>query len=168
MDPSVSGVSLARRSPRNGVFIPRRNTKPEGGTKNKLDHVLPVGDLTRARIEDAFVFSKDSEWLFPSPKGAGFEPVGEKAASRAWRRVRGGLGLDDVHVHDFRRTYGTVAASLGYNDFEVGLCLNHKTARGKVTSIYNRFQYLPEKKRLIADVDRFFASLMPEGAALES
>ena len=57
---------------------------------------------------------------------------------------------DDVHVHDFRRTCGTVAASLGYNDFEVGLCLNHKTARGKVTSIYNRFQYLPEKKRLIA------------------
>jgi len=56
--------------------------RPEGGTKNKLDHVLPLGDLTRARIEEAFVFSKDSEWLFPSPKGAGFEPVGEKAASR--------------------------------------------------------------------------------------
>ena len=140
-----------------------RAKKPEGGTKNKLDHVLPLGDLTRARIEEAFVFSKDSEWLFPSPKGASCEPVGEKAASRAWRRVRGVLGLDDVHVHDFRRTYGTVAASLGYNDFEVGLCLNHKTVRGKVTSIYNRFQYLPEKKRLIADVDRYFASLMPKG-----
>ena len=77
------------------------------------------------------------------------------------------LGLDDVHVHDFRRTYGTVAASLGYNDFEVGLCLNHKTARGKVTSIYNRFQYLPEKKRLIVDVDRYFARLMPVRAEPE-
>jgi hypothetical protein len=93
--------------------------------------------------------------------------VGEKAASRAWRRVRGGLGLDDVHVHNFRRTYGTVAASLGYNDIEVGLCLNHKTARGKVTSIYNRFQYLPEKKRLIVDVDRYFARLTPVSAEPE-
>ena len=152
--------------------IPGRRPLPrakrlEGGTKNKLDHVLPLGDLTRARIEEAFVLSKDSEWLFPSPKGAGFEPVGEKAASRAWRRVRSGLGLDDVHVHDFRRTYGTVAGSLGYNDFEVGICLNHKTARGKVTSIYNRFQYLPEKKRLIADVDRYFTSLMPIRAKSE-
>jgi integrase len=144
-----------------------RVKKLEGGTKNKLDHVLPLGDLTRTRIEEAFVFSKDSEWLFPSPKGAGFEPVGDKAASRAWRRVRSGLGLDDIHVHDFRRTYGTVAGSLGYNDFEVGICLNHKTARGKVTSIYNRFQYLPEKTQLTADVDRYFASLMPERAKPE-
>ena len=59
--------------------IPGRRPLPrakrlEGGTKNKLDHVLPLGDLTRARIEEAFVLSKDSEWLFPSPKGAGFEP----------------------------------------------------------------------------------------------
>lgn len=37
----------------------------------------------------------------------------------------------------------------------------------RFTSIYNQFQYLPEKKRLIGDVDRYFASLMLEGAAQE-
>ena len=81
-----------------------RAKKSEGGTKNKLDHVLPLGPLTTERIEETLMYSKDSEWLFPSPKSFGREPVGEKAASRAWRRVRGKFDLDDVHVHDFRRT----------------------------------------------------------------
>jgi hypothetical protein len=49
-----------------------------------------------------------------------------------------------------------VAGSLAYIDFEVGLSLDHKTAQGKVTSIYDHFQYLPEKRRLAADVDRYF------------
>lgn len=72
--------------------------------------------------------------------------------------------MDDVHVHDFRRTYGTIAGSLGYNDFEVGICLNHKTARGKVTSIYNRFEYLPEKRQLVTDVETYMLDILEERA----
>jgi len=142
-----------------GRPLPRKN-KPEGGTKNKLDHLLPLSGLAVGLLEQAFVLSPSSEWTFPSPRGAGSHPIGEKAASRAWGRARGAIGLNDVHVHDFRRTYGTIAGSLGYNDFEVGICLNHKTARGKVTSIYNRFEYLPEKRQLVTDVETYMVDII--------
>jgi integrase len=127
--------------------------KPEGGTKNKLDHVLPLSGMAVELVSEAATLAQNSEWLFPSPRGRGRLPVGEKAASRAWGRARDAMGLPDVHVHDLRRTFGTIAGSLGYKDFDVGVCLNHKTARGKITGIYNRFEYLPEKRQLVADVE---------------
>ena len=140
---------------------PPRTKKPEGGTKNKLDHVLHLGDLTRARIEEAFVYSKDSEWLFPSPKGAGCEPVGEKAASRAWRRVRGGLALtmsmsmtSDAHMEQLQRALAIMISRLGSAS-------TTKQLAAKSQAFTIDFNICPKKKRLIVDVDRYFARLMP-------
>jgi integrase len=46
---------------------------------------------------------------------------------KAWRRIRGVAGLDDVRLHDFRHTTGTYAGAAGYNAFIVRDLLGHKT-----------------------------------------
>jgi hypothetical protein len=62
-------------------------------------------------------------------------------------------------VHDFRRTFSTIAGGLGFDDFKIGVCLNHKTARGKVTGIYNRFEYL----ELVAAVEARLLAILGAG-----
>ncbi len=137
--------------------------KPEGGTKNKLDHLLPLSATAAELFVEAAGLARNSEWLFPSPREYGLRPVGEKVASRAWGRARKAIGLPDVRVHDCRRTFGTIAGGLGFDDFKIGVCLNHKTARGKVTGIYNRFEYLPEKRALVTAVEARLRAILDAG-----
>ena len=147
--------------------IPGRRAMPgkrqETGTKNKLDHVLPLGPKAVELLERVLVLSKGSEWLFPSPRGRGDVPVGKSAVSRAWGRSRDELGLADVHAHDLRRSFATIAGWSGYTDFEIGLCLGHITSRAPVTGIvYNQADYIPEKTRVIRDVEERLLAIVED------
>jgi hypothetical protein len=65
------------------------------------------------------------------------------------------LKLPDTRPHDLRRTWSTIAGDLGYEDFDIGLVLNHKTSRGSVTgSVYNQARYMERKKEIIESVQK--------------
>lgn len=138
-------------------LIPGTREMPGGrkdsGAKNKREHPLPLGAEAIRLLHEAFRLSGDPEWLFPSSTNKG-QPVGETAVSRAWGRVRDAMALGDVQARDLRRSFATVAGWCGFDDFNAGLVLNHTTARGTVTSIYNRAEYIPEKTRVIEAVER--------------
>jgi len=44
---------------------------------------------------------------------------------RAWQRIRHEAGLDDVHLHDLRHTFGTTASRAGGNAFQIRDVLRH-------------------------------------------
>lgn len=173
--------------------IPGTRAMPRGrkdsGAKNKRNHPLPLSDHAVSLLHEAFVLSGDSEWLFPSPVHEN-EPVGFTAAPRAWGRVRRELGLDDVQARDLRRSFATVAGWCGFLNAQIGLVLNHvwsaenqtaaaieKHGQQKITTVYNRAEYLPEKRAVIEAVgervlafiegDDVEANIMQQGERLE-
>jgi integrase len=184
----INELGLARKNEfdfGNHVWIvPGRREMPDGrkesGQKNKDDHHLPLTKEVEALLQKAMELSGWSEWLFPSPRPARGKhegeppPIGETAISRAYRRSRERLGLPkdagedtssplaDTRPHDLRRTWSTIAGDeLGYNDFDIGLVLNHKTSRGSVTgSVYNQARYMKQKMQIMTRVQKAILSVV--------
>ena len=65
------------------------------------------------------------------------------------------LGLQDVRLHDFRRTFATHLYLATKDDFLVKRCLNHTNP--SVTAIYMRNSYEEVAKALQGQADRFWA-----------
>ncbi len=162
----INELGLARRSEfdleSHMWIMPGRRDMPgarkTSGTKNKDDHHLPLTALAEELLNRAFELADGGEWLFPGARG----PVGEQAISRAYRRAREGLGLPDTRPHDLRRTWATIAGDLGFNDFDVGLCLNHRTSRGGVTGDYNQARYMREKRQVLEAVERHLLAIIED------
>lgn len=172
--------------------VPGQRIMPDGrqesGAKNKRDHGLPLTNEAIRLIEEAFELAGPGEWVFPGkatgkrieeaaePAGSDEEPstldtaarapIGEGAISRAWGRSRAAMGLADVHAHDLRRTFATVAGGCGVRDFEIGLVLNHRGVRASVTGkVYNQADYLPEKQEVLEKVARRLKEIIGDTGA---
>ncbi|MDR3439027.1 tyrosine-type recombinase/integrase [Telmatospirillum sp.] len=65
-----------------------------------------------------------SRWVFPRV-GDPSRPIAAQVLQRAWQRIRRKAGLDDVHLHDLRHTFGTTASRSGGNAFQVRDVLRH-------------------------------------------
>ena len=65
-----------------------------------------------------------------------------------WKRKLDSLsGASDWTLHDIRRTFSTGLAELGVRIEVTERILNHQSgALGGVAGVYNRFEYLPEKR----------------------
>jgi integrase len=122
--------------------------------KNKKQHRLPLPPAAVAILKAAFERAPHSALAFPSPAKVDDVMVTKGAVTKAWIRSRKALGIDDVTVHDLRRTFASLAGDLEFDDFAIGLVLNHSGARSKVTSIYNRAQYDENKRRVLEAVER--------------
>ena len=78
---------------------------------------------------------KGNDHVFPSPQIQGDHT---KDIRRVWNRVRRKAGLQDVHFHDIRRTFGSWLAADHVSLHMIAKLLNQTTAQ--VTEIYARFQ----------------------------
>ena len=65
-----------------------------------------------------------SKWVFPR-LGDSARPLAAPVMQRAWQRIRKRAGLDDVHLHDLRHTFGTTASRSGGNAFQIRDVLRH-------------------------------------------
>lgn len=79
----------------------------------------------------------ESEWVFPSHHGGGHV----KDTSRAWRAILKRAGIDDLRVHDLRRTLGSWQTKMGASRPIVGKLLGH--SREETTAIYGRLDMEP-------------------------
>lgn len=75
-------------------------------------------------------------------------PLDSSAVSHAVLRAAKRLGLQDVRTHDLRRTGATfmTSESIGATRDTVARVLNHVSAVGCVTAIYDRNAYAKEKR----------------------
>lgn len=65
-----------------------------------------------------------SRWVFPR-LGDPARHLAAPVMQRAWQRIRKRAGLDDVHLHDLRHTFGTTASRSGGNAFQIRDVLRH-------------------------------------------
>jgi integrase len=64
-----------------------------------------------------------SPWVFPSARDPEKKHIGD--LEKAWRAVRKAAGLEDVHLHDLRHSFASVAVSAGDSLAIIGAVLGH-------------------------------------------
>jgi integrase len=130
---------------------------PAAGTKADRAHVVPLSPPARAILSDV---PRIGEFVFTT---RGDRPLGgfSKAKERLDRVLAGdggnpltpsGDAVSEVPpapwtIHDLRRTAATGMGRLGVSRFIIGRVLNH--ADPSVTGIYDRHEYLAEKRQAL-------------------
>jgi integrase len=113
---------------------------------------VPILTMAREVLEEARVYSGDSEHVFASSYNQG-RPLTVRAMSNAIRRHRSEMGIADRFTpHDLRRTLRTRLAEIGVSDIVAERLLGHKLQG--VLAIYNRHSYDEEKRQALTQWER--------------
>jgi len=131
-------------------------TVPGERTKNDKVHMVHLSDLAIEIIEQLPQIG-DSDLVFTTNEKT---PV--SGFSKAKSRVDKLMGDPSEWIlHDLRRTAASGVARLGVAPHVVDKILNHTagTIRG-VAAVYNRFEYLPERKAALEAWGRFVETLI--------
>lgn len=79
--------------------------------------------------------------------------------AKPWRRIRKEAGLNDVRIHDLRRTLGSWLVAAGASLPLIGKTLNHSNQ--ETTAIYARLQLDPVRQALEANAERMLTYALP-------
>lgn len=147
----AAGLHVRELNPKERVWI-----IPSSRTKNKREHVVPLSDLAMKLLAQAFHADPSlSDASFADWEGYAFTaapdrslPLDDSSVSHAVMRAAERLALQDVRTHDLRRTCATYMTSegIGATRDTVARVLNHISAVGGVTAIYDRNAYAKEKR----------------------
>ena len=149
----VSGVRWADLDLEQGLW-----TQPAAGNKSGRLHVTPLSPLAMETIRS--LPCVHAEFVFPA-RGRDNPLSGYSKWKRQLDQVS---GVSDWTLHDLRRTAATGMASLNVPPHIVELILNHTTGTlGGVAGIYNRFQYLAERRQALERWSQHLESLIYEG-----
>jgi integrase len=110
-------------------------------TKSGQPLLLPVPGAAM-QILESLPSRGTSEWVFPGEGKTGHlvEP------KKAWDRIRERASVQDVTIHDLRRTLGSWLAAQGFSLPMIGAALNHSSPTS--TAIYARMQLDPVRAML--------------------
>lgn len=112
--------------------------------KNKpprTDFQRMEADARHCRIEEYAKHAR--EWVFPSEKGA----TGHlKDPKKFWKRVLDRAGIENMRIHDIRRTLGSYEAIVGVNLPTISRSLGHRTMRS--TQVYARLNVDPVRNAM--------------------
>jgi integrase len=148
----VAGMTLDELDLENKLW-----TIPSTRTKNKRTHVVPLSDLALQIIEKALAIRKqESVYVFPTAKAGVDGAIDPHSATRAFARFRKAVGLENMHIHDLRRTGATMMTGekIGISRFIVSKILNHAGDTGGAaitTGVYDRNEYLKEKRGALTE-----------------
>lgn len=116
-------------------------------------HVIPLGPLALQVLLRRRRFADPADLLvFGTKKGTTKVPGLTRGAPVQLRNFQG---------KDVRRTATTLMAEHGVSDFDISRVLNHaRKADEGITEIYNKYKYLPEKKRALDTLDRVLVAIL--------
>jgi integrase len=158
-------------------------TLPSAMTKAGRSHVVPLSPLAMATLSQATemalqLLGQEGEREGDPPKlpiyvftTRGDRPISgySKAKARLDKAIAeacakdGRPTLGPWTIHDLRRTVGTGLGKLGVSRFVIARVLNH--ADGSVTGIYDRHEYLAEKRHALDAWATYLTNLFAEPAA---
>ena len=108
-------------------------------TKNGEPLTIPLNENVIDLLKDRLKNSQ-SEWVFEGEGKAGHLNDPKKA----WKRLLKNADLNDLRMHDLRRTFGSWQAALGANGYIIGKSLGHKSQQA--TAIYARLNLDPVRE----------------------
>ncbi|MEM7540510.1 MAG: site-specific integrase [Pseudomonadota bacterium] len=127
------------------VFLERATwTIPD--TKNGEPYTVPLVSEAMTILERRQNRTA-SEWVFPGPGQTGHF-VEHK---RAWGTLLKRAKIENLHLHDLRRTLGSYQAATGASQLVIQKSLGHKSLAA--TSVYTRLNLDPVRESVNAGVD---------------
>lgn len=112
-------------------------------TKNGSSQLVPLSKEALNILKPLWKERK-GEWVFPSTiskSGHLEEP------KNVWKRILKRANLEDLRLHDLRRTLGSWQAATGANSYIIGKSLGHKTQQA--TAIYARLNTDPVRASVV-------------------
>jgi integrase len=135
-------------------------TIPGGFTKNGRAHAIPLLPMARAILERQPVFGP---YYFPGRLGPDSH-FKEGSWGKYKQELERRAGVTDWQLRDLRRTFRSNMARLGIHREVAEALLNHVTGAGKndLDEIYNRYDYLAEKRDALEVWERKLSCLLME------
>lgn len=118
-------------------------------TKNGTPHFVPLPTQVMEVLQQ---LPRTSEWVFSGAKGRAWSAA---TVAKLWGILRRRWNLDDVTIHDLRRTCASYLAISGENLPTIQHVLNHHSLAP--TSIYARLNIRAVDSALQGQADRFCA-----------
>ena len=111
-------------------------------TKNGSSQMIPLVPEAQAILNRRLRAKHVSPFIFPSRSKCGHlvEP------KKAWQRILKRAGIQNLRLHDLRRSLGSWQAATGANLAVIGKTLNHKDM--KSTAIYARLDLEPVRQAM--------------------
>lgn len=117
-------------------------------TKNGEPVIIPLIPRAVNMLNERYNQRK-TEWVFDSPTKPGAHFVDPK---KAWGRILERAGIEDLRIHDIRRTLGSWQAMTGASLSVIGKSLGHKST--EATNIYARLQNDTVRDSIQVTVDK--------------
>lgn len=162
----LRGILLSAQRPGEVAGLVRAEIGPDAWTipvsraKRRREHVVPLVGM----FAEVVAMAGDPV-LFPSAHpGRRGEPITREALSYSLLHFRRRMGWPETTPHDLRRTAATGMARLGVPRFVIARVLGHSDR--EVTAIYDRWEYLAEKREALLRWDAHVRSLVSSPAAL--
>lgn len=105
--------------------------------KGGKPHVVPLSGVAVEILNNRKAECGDSEYVFPGRHGRGHL----KDPMRMWRELLERAGIENLRIHDLRRSLGSWQTSTGASLSIVGKTLGH--TRPETTAIYSRLEMQP-------------------------
>jgi integrase len=131
----------------------------KGRKGSRLPHVVPLAARALALLTARRALASPADRLV-----FGVHAGTTKPPTRPRSRLRG-VELVDFQGKDLRRTAATLMAEHGVTDFVIARVLAHKRKGDVITGIYNRYEYLAEKRVALDTLDRVLTGILEPAAA---
>ncbi len=122
-------------------------------TKNGESQIIHLSEPAINILQKRFN-ARSSEWVFPSATSASRHLEEPKSA---WKKVLKRADINDLRIHDLRRTLGSWQAATGANSYIIGKSLGHKTQQA--TAIYARLNLDPVRESVNKATEAMFATI---------
>ncbi len=119
-------------------------------TKNGEPQIVVLVPQAIQLLSARMANSDTIPWIFPGKgkKGHFSDP------KKTWKRVLKRAGIDNLRIHDLRRTLGSWQAAMGANSYIIGKSLGHKSA--EATAIYARLNLDPVRESVARATEAMF------------
>jgi integrase len=117
-------------------------------SKTKTQHIVPLSKQVISILEELKPFTRNGEYIFPSPRTPnGSKPISDMALLAALRRL--GYEKDEVTVHGFRATARTLLDEvLKFRPDYIEHQLAH-SVKDPLGRAYNRTTHLDERRKMM-------------------
>lgn len=118
---------------------------PAARMKMREEHIVPLSTQAVAVLREIQSLTGDGRFVFPSIR-AKSRAMSDNTINAALRRL--GYSTEDMTGHGFRALASTRLNEIGWPPDVIERQLAH-AERDKVRAVYNRAQYLPERRKMM-------------------
>ena len=120
---------------------------PAENAKNRQEHIVYLSGQACTVFAQLRGLAGSSSWVLPGRDPTKHVSITTLNQVTFVMRQRGETWLDDIHIHDLRRTASTHLHEMGWASDVVEKALNHTI--GGVRGVYNRARYAAQRREML-------------------